>query len=136
MTIFEKKKLKSMKYFLLFLIPALMFSLWGCQPKSGKLITEKIVYEVSIKNKDSSSDWWRDNLPGPAREHLITWLMDGAKTGALVACDENGTPLSKTEIDELCGAVVSQGESVGVPTPRNAMLQALVRGIQISPHFD
>ena len=42
----------------------------------------------------------------------------------------------KTEIDELCGAVVSQGESVGVPTPRNAMLQALVRGIQISPHFD
>jgi len=42
----------------------------------------------------------------------------------------------KTEIDELCGAVVSQGESVGVPTPRNAMLHALVRGIQISPHLD
>ena len=41
-----------------------------------------------------------------------------------------------TEIDALCGAVVSQGESVGVPTPRNAMLHALVKGIQISPHFD
>ncbi|MCK5868808.1 MAG: hypothetical protein KAG07_05230, partial [Candidatus Thalassarchaeum sp.] len=41
-----------------------------------------------------------------------------------------------TEIDALCGAVVSQGESVGVPTPRNAMLHALVKGIEISPHFD
>ena len=41
-----------------------------------------------------------------------------------------------TEIDALCGAVVSQGELVGVPTPRNAMLHALVKGIEISPHFD
>jgi len=42
----------------------------------------------------------------------------------------------QTEIDELCGAVVSLGESVGVPTPRNAMLHALVRGIHISSSFE
>ena len=42
----------------------------------------------------------------------------------------------QTEIDELCGAVVSLGESVGIPTPRNAMLHALVRGIHISSSFE
>ena len=42
----------------------------------------------------------------------------------------------QTEIDELCGAVVSLGESVGVATPRNAMLHALVRGIHISSRFE
>ena len=42
----------------------------------------------------------------------------------------------QTEIDELCGAVVTLGESVGVPTPRNAMLHALVRGIHISSSFE
>ncbi len=42
----------------------------------------------------------------------------------------------QTEIDELCGAVVSLGESVGVATPRNAMLHALVRGIHISSNLE
>jgi len=42
----------------------------------------------------------------------------------------------QTEIDELCGAVVSLGESVGVATPRNAMLHALVRGIHTSSRFE
>ena len=42
----------------------------------------------------------------------------------------------KTEVDQLCGAVVEMGESVGVPTPRNEMLHALVSGIEISPNFD
>ena len=42
----------------------------------------------------------------------------------------------QTEIDELCGAVVSLGESLGVATPRNEMLHALVRGIQISSSLE
>ena len=42
----------------------------------------------------------------------------------------------KTEIDQLCGAVVEIGESAGVPTPRNEMLHALVNGIEISSDFN
>ena len=42
----------------------------------------------------------------------------------------------KTEVDHLCGAVVEMGELVGVPTPRNEMLQALVSAIEISSEFD
>ena len=42
----------------------------------------------------------------------------------------------KTEIDFLCGAVISKGEEVGVPTPRNEILMALVRGIEMSQKLD
>jgi 2-dehydropantoate 2-reductase len=40
-----------------------------------------------------------------------------------------------TEIDSLCGAVVLNGEAQGVPTPFNAMLHGLVKGIEESPEF-
>lgn len=42
----------------------------------------------------------------------------------------------KTEVNHLCGAIVEAGESVGVPTPRNEMLHALICGIEISSEFD
>tara|TARA_Y100000588_G_scaffold331332_1_gene368905 strand:- start:4524 stop:5474 length:951 start_codon:yes stop_codon:yes gene_type:complete len=42
----------------------------------------------------------------------------------------------KTEVEVLCGAVVSKGEELGIPTPRNEILLALVRGIEMSQHFD
>ena len=42
----------------------------------------------------------------------------------------------QTEIDELCGAMVSRGKSLGVATPRNEMLHALVRGIHISSSLE
>ena len=42
----------------------------------------------------------------------------------------------KTEINVLCGAVISKGEELGVPTPRNEILMALVRGIEMSQQID
>ena len=42
----------------------------------------------------------------------------------------------QTEIDDICGVVVSKGEELGVPTPRNKMLHALVRGIEMSRYLD
>ena len=42
----------------------------------------------------------------------------------------------KTEIDVLCGAVVAKGEELGLPTPRNEILLALVKGIEMSQHLD
>tara|TARA_B100000674_G_scaffold336986_1_gene281618 strand:+ start:270 stop:536 length:267 start_codon:yes stop_codon:yes gene_type:complete len=42
----------------------------------------------------------------------------------------------KTEIDVICGAVISKGEEFGVPTPRNDILMALVRGIEMSQQLD
>lgn len=42
----------------------------------------------------------------------------------------------RTEIDVLCGAVVAKGVELGIPTPRNEILLALVRGIEMSQHHD
>ncbi len=42
----------------------------------------------------------------------------------------------KTEVEVLCGAVVSKGQDLGIPTPRNEMLLALVKGIEMSQQFD
>jgi 2-dehydropantoate 2-reductase len=41
-----------------------------------------------------------------------------------------------TEIDALCGAVVLRGEAEGIPTPCNAILHGLIKGIENSSKFD
>ncbi len=38
----------------------------------------------------------------------------------------------ETEIDSICGEVVKRGEALGIPTPRNQTLHALVKGIEQS----
>ena len=38
----------------------------------------------------------------------------------------------ETEIDSICGEVVRRGEALGIPTPRNQTLHALVKGIEHS----
>jgi len=42
----------------------------------------------------------------------------------------------RTEIDVICGAVISKGEECGIPTPRNEVLLALVKGIEMSNNHD
>ena len=42
----------------------------------------------------------------------------------------------KTEIDVICGAIISKGEDLGIPTPRNQILLALVKGIEMSQNHD
>ena len=42
----------------------------------------------------------------------------------------------RTEIDVICGAVISKGEELGIKTPRNEVLLALVKGIEMSQNHD
>ncbi len=42
----------------------------------------------------------------------------------------------KTEIDVLCGEIVAIGEKLGIPTPKNSILFALVKGVEMSQHLD
>ena len=42
----------------------------------------------------------------------------------------------RTEIDVICGAVISKGEELGIQTPRNEILLALVKGIEMSQNHD
>tara|TARA_Y100000766_G_C18866187_1_gene585851 strand:- start:980 stop:1588 length:609 start_codon:yes stop_codon:yes gene_type:complete len=42
----------------------------------------------------------------------------------------------KTEIDSLCGYIIRRGEELGMPTPLNSMLMALVKGVEMSSQRD
>ena len=42
----------------------------------------------------------------------------------------------RTEIESLCGYVIRMGEGLGIPTPLNSMLMALVKGVEMSSHMD
>ena len=42
----------------------------------------------------------------------------------------------RTEIDVICGAVISKGEECGIPTPRNEVLLALVKAIEMSQNHE
>ncbi|MBP72559.1 MAG: hypothetical protein CMA70_03135 [Euryarchaeota archaeon] len=42
----------------------------------------------------------------------------------------------RTEIDVICGAVISKGEELGIKTPRNEILLALIKGIEMSQNHD
>ena len=62
-----------MKYFIkILLILALLQLLTTCnrQKKSTILITNKIVYDVNINNKDPEMDWWVQNIEGSKRRHF------------------------------------------------------------------
>ena len=42
----------------------------------------------------------------------------------------------KTEIESLCGYIITLGEVLGIPTHLNSMLMALVKGVVMSSHRD
>lgn len=90
-----------MRYFVQLSFAGLLIFMLGCKSQHGKLITEKIVYDVSIRNTDVDADWWRDNLPGPARDHLVKWLMDGAKSGKITACNSEGIPMNSEDVKNM-----------------------------------
>ena len=42
----------------------------------------------------------------------------------------------QTEIDAICGEVIKRGEALGIPTPRNQTLHALIKGIEKGTRLD
>ncbi len=85
------------------IIPAILMvlMLYACRNGDQALITEKIVYDVQIKNTDSQVDWWMDNLPGPARDDLVAHLFDEVRSGKVAAWTETGKRMTAEEIRNI-----------------------------------
>ncbi|NVN95837.1 MAG: hypothetical protein HXX18_11195 [Bacteroidetes bacterium] len=47
--------------------------------KSEQLVTEKIQYDVNIKNTDSDSEWWIQNIEGPQRDKFINLVFNAVE---------------------------------------------------------
>jgi hypothetical protein len=90
-----------MKSINLCIIFAILLLVSGCRPGVDDRITEKIIYDVQIKNTDAHADWWQNNIPGPARDELVKKLMDGAKSGDVAVYDENGALISSEDASNI-----------------------------------
>ena len=80
---------------------------------------EEVARASGVNLGDSDSESYLREVVESTAENRVSMLQD------LMAG-------RKTEIDVLCGAVITKGEEFGVPTPRNEILMALVRGIEMS----
>lgn len=45
------------------------------------LITDRIQYDVMLKNTDSTADWWVQNMDGRTREAFVKMVMEKAYSG-------------------------------------------------------
>jgi hypothetical protein len=78
----------------------------GCsKPASVKeVITERIQYDVGIRNTDPEQDWWVQNLEGPSREKFVNTVLDAVWAGKVKAYDFfSNRELTASEVKELFG---------------------------------
>jgi hypothetical protein len=90
-----------MKHNLLFaLLIIALLAAWSCkrEKKDNRiLITDRIQYDVSIKNTDSTADWWVQNMDGRSREAFIKLMLEKAYSGNYKTFDYFGHTLLSAE---------------------------------------
>jgi hypothetical protein len=96
------KTLKRIEVLFIPLIP-----IFSCSGSSEEIITERIVYDVSIKNTDPNVDWWDNSLPGPYRDKLISRMMEDATSGKVTVFSAIGKRLSIDEIKNIGTETIS-----------------------------
>ena len=100
--------------------------------RNGEILMQKVIWnqscstmlEASIIANSSGIDIDSDDLVSKLKSIIISTQKNRC---SMLQDIMNG---KKTEIDSLCGEIVSRGESLGIPTPLNSMLYALVKGIE------
>jgi hypothetical protein len=88
----------------------------GCTNKSGQesIVTDRIQYDVTIKNKEADADWWVQNIEGRKRESLLTDIFEGVQGGKIKIYDYfSDKELSKAEI----AAIFRKTDTISVESP-------------------
>ena len=99
-------KLITMKHNLLItiLIAGLLTS-WSCKQENKEsriLLTNRIQYDVSIKNTDSTADWWVQNMDGRGREAFVKMILEKAYSGKYDTYNFfNNMPLSAGQVKAI-----------------------------------
>ncbi len=97
--------IKTLKRCAVLFIPLML--IFSCSGGSEEIITERIVYDVSIKNTDPNADWWDNSLPGPYRDKLISRMMDEAVSGKVAVFSAIGKKLTIAEIKNIGTETIS-----------------------------
>ena len=72
---------------LIVLIFVMLISLSCTRKHNDVPVTEKIQYDVSIKNGNPDIDWWIDNIEGSYRDKLVSMLLTNALNGEIDVYD-------------------------------------------------
>jgi hypothetical protein len=84
------------------LFPILLLIIISCSQNEEKaIITEKIQYDVNIKNTNSDYDPWIENISFSQRLEFVQNLMDAAYKGQVKAYDYFNNPLSLAELQNI-----------------------------------
>jgi hypothetical protein len=78
--------------------------LFGCtnKPEKSNIVTERIQYDVTIKNPEADTDWWVQNIEGRKRQELVANMIEAAMGGKLKLYDYfNQKELSKAEVSNI-----------------------------------
>ena len=79
-----------------------------------KVLTERIQYDVTIKNPDADQDWWVQNMEGSKREAFIKMILDEAYSGKIKAYDAFNNPLTVEQVK----AIGNRTDTVLGPSPK------------------
>lgn len=70
--------------------------------KEKDMVTRRILYDVTIVNKDKDFDWWVQNIEGDNREELISNVLNSVSAGNVKAYDYlSHKPMSKSDISQM-----------------------------------
>jgi len=87
------------------LMIAVILASWGCGRKkkdSRVLLTDRIQYDVFLKNSDSTADWWVQNMDGRGRDAFVKMIMEKAYSGKFKLYDYFGhKPLSVEQVKAI-----------------------------------
>lgn len=100
----------------------LLLGLVSCNENTPPLLTEKIEYDVNIKNNEDNTNWWVQNLEGSVREKIVTALLDAAKSGKYKVYDYGNNLLEGEDLEML----FKQTETYSVPSLSDPEADSLV----------
>tara|TARA_B100001250_G_scaffold74738_1_gene61080 strand:+ start:441 stop:1391 length:951 start_codon:yes stop_codon:yes gene_type:complete len=105
--------------------------------RNGALLESPYMWEQSLSAMSEASSVARECGIDLTDLDLEELLSEVVKSTAENRCSMLQDLMAgrRTEVESICGAIVSMGEGVGIPTPRNSMLLALVKGIESSSEF-
>jgi len=91
--------MKNLNLLLLLLLAAFFLS---CNNEDKfQNLSERIQYDVPIKNKDVDANWWVNNIVGPDREDLIKGIFEKAQNGEIKVYDYFNELLTPEDVRKI-----------------------------------
>jgi Co/Zn/Cd efflux system component len=93
--------MRYLKFLFIAIVVIVFSSCHNSSKKSQNIITERIQYDVTIKNSDPDNDWWIQNIEGSEREAFVNMIMDAAYSGKYRVYDYFNKPLTPEQVKTI-----------------------------------